>query len=158
MCGYLRTNNKFKKDGPEDDSGNVNMCKVSDSVIREATNEMILIGELPLAWIEGLAWKHFIDKVKLRNPHFWRTATRDIVEIYAAKKEAMKKLLEENKQRLSLTTDMWVSPHTGASYMVITAHFIDSWWQLKKLIIGFKNVCDHKGATISKALLECLEE
>ena len=33
----------------------------------------------------------------------------------------------------------------GASYMVITAHFIDDQWQLKKLITGFKYVMDHKG-------------
>ncbi|KAG7599385.1 hAT-like transposase RNase-H fold [Arabidopsis suecica] len=42
--------------------------------------------------------------------------------------------------------------------MVITAHFVDSDWQLKKMIIGFKHVTDHKGATICKVLLECLDE
>ncbi|KAL0665850.1 hypothetical protein Bca4012_028554 [Brassica carinata] len=42
--------------------------------------------------------------------------------------------------------------------MVITAHFIDSSCHLRKLIIGFKNVYDHKGSTISKVLLDCLEE
>lgn len=42
--------------------------------------------------------------------------------------------------------------------MVITAHFIDDEWQLKKLIIGFKYVMDHKGQTISTVLLECLAD
>ena len=42
--------------------------------------------------------------------------------------------------------------------MVITAHFIDATWQLKKLIIGFKYVLDHKGQTISTVLLECLAD
>lgn len=42
--------------------------------------------------------------------------------------------------------------------MVITAHFIDASWQLKKLILGFKYVMDHKGQTISTILLECLAE
>lgn len=42
--------------------------------------------------------------------------------------------------------------------MVITAHFIDDKWQLKKLIIGFKYVMDHKGQTISTVLLECLAD
>ena len=42
--------------------------------------------------------------------------------------------------------------------MVITAHFIDDQWQLKKLIIGFKYVMDHKGQTISNVLLECLAD
>lgn len=42
--------------------------------------------------------------------------------------------------------------------MVITLHFVDSKWNLRKFIIGFKNVSDHKGATISDVLLECLAE
>ncbi|XP_056860070.1 zinc finger BED domain-containing protein RICESLEEPER 2-like [Raphanus sativus] len=42
--------------------------------------------------------------------------------------------------------------------MVITSHFIDASWQLKKLILGFKYVIDHKGQTISNVLLECLAE
>ena len=42
--------------------------------------------------------------------------------------------------------------------MVITAHFTDGSWQLKKLIIGFKYVIDHKGQTIATVLLECLAD
>ena len=42
--------------------------------------------------------------------------------------------------------------------MVVTAHYIDPYWRLKKLIIGFKHVTDHKGATISKVLLDCLAD
>lgn len=42
--------------------------------------------------------------------------------------------------------------------MVITAHFVDFNWRLKKLIIGFKSILDNKGSTISKVLLDCLEE
>ena len=42
--------------------------------------------------------------------------------------------------------------------MVVTAHYIDSSWRLKKLIIGFKHVIDHKGQTISRVLLEVLAD
>ena len=42
--------------------------------------------------------------------------------------------------------------------MVVTAHFVDPTWQLKKLILGFKFVMDHKGQTISNVLLECLAD
>lgn len=42
--------------------------------------------------------------------------------------------------------------------MVITAHFVDATWQLRKMMIGFKNVSDHKGATICNILFECLDE
>ena len=42
--------------------------------------------------------------------------------------------------------------------MVVTAHYIDECWRLKKLIIGFKHVSDHKGQTISRVLLDVLAD
>ena len=42
--------------------------------------------------------------------------------------------------------------------MVITVHYIDALWRLKKLIIGFKHITDHKGQTIATVLLDCLAE
>ncbi|KAF8048902.1 hypothetical protein N665_2363s0002 [Sinapis alba] len=58
---------------------------------------------------------------------------------------------DDGKLKKSLVTE-------GASYMVITVHFIDSSWRLKKLIIGFKHIMDHNGQTIVSVLLECLSE
>lgn len=42
--------------------------------------------------------------------------------------------------------------------MVIATYFVDDSWQLRKLIIGFKNISDHKNTTIYKVLLEFLAE
>ena len=78
--------------------------------------------------------------------------------MYAARKAQMKKVLGQNKQRLSLTTDIWVAPYTSASYMVITTHFVDASWKLRKMIIGFKNVDDQKGSPIAKVLIDCIAE
>ena len=55
----------------------------------------------------------FCVKVNLYKPHSRRTATRDIVEMFLKKKEALKNYLQVNKQRVSLTTDIWVSQVTG---------------------------------------------
>lgn len=134
------------------------LSRVSEDVFKEASNEMLVLGELPLSFIESLAWKNFCNKVKLHNPHSRRTATREIVEMYVKKKAELMKVIAANKQRISVTTDIWVAPTTGASYMVITAHFVDSTWRLRKLTIGFKHVLDHKGSTISSVLLDCLAE
>ncbi|KAL9293625.1 putative ribonuclease H-like superfamily, hAT-like transposase, RNase-H [Arabidopsis thaliana] len=134
------------------------MYKVSELVIREASIEMLILGELPLSFIESVAWRHFCSKAKLYKPVSRRTATREIVMLYVKKKAAMKKILGKSQQRMSLTTDIWVSNNTGESYMVITAHFVDVDWKLKKMIIRFKHVTDHKGGTICKVLLECLAE
>ena len=91
---------------PDGDGGSLKVCKVSNTVVREASNEMLVLGKFPLAFIESLAWKHFSHKVQLCTPHSRRTATRDIVKMYASKKDQLKKLLQQNNQRLSLTTDI----------------------------------------------------
>ncbi|KAF8098119.1 hypothetical protein N665_0273s0020 [Sinapis alba] len=72
----------------------------------------MVVGELALSWVESVAWRNFCNKTKLYVPHSRRTSTRDIVESFVKKKEAMKKILKENKQRLSLMTDIWLAPHT----------------------------------------------
>ncbi|CAA7057445.1 unnamed protein product [Microthlaspi erraticum] len=141
-----------------DDDGGLKPFKVPESVIREATNEMLVLGQLPLSFIEGIAWKHFCKKAQLYKPKCRKTATTDIVKMYIRKKEELKNWIAANKFRVSLTTDIWVAQVTGASYMAITLHVIDRNWHLKKLIIGFKNICDHKADTINTVLLECLAD
>ncbi|XP_018467598.2 zinc finger BED domain-containing protein RICESLEEPER 2-like [Raphanus sativus] len=141
-----------------DEEDNLSVFKVSEDVFREASNELIILGELPLAIIDSLAWRYFCLKVQLHTPVCRKTSTKDIVAMYASRKAQMKQVLGQNKQKLSLTTYIWVAPYTSASYMVITVHFIDASWKLRKMIIGFKNVEDHKGSTIAKVLIDCLAE
>ncbi|KAF8045994.1 hypothetical protein N665_4139s0001 [Sinapis alba] len=138
--------------------GGLTNAKVSDAVFREATNELLVLAELPLSFTESVAWRYFCDRTCLYKPHSRRTATRDIVQMYVRKKEALKNWFKVSRQRVSLTTDIWTANPTGASYMVVTVHFVDDSWQLRKLIIGFKHVCDHRGQTIAAVLLECLAE
>ncbi|XP_018436185.1 zinc finger BED domain-containing protein RICESLEEPER 2-like [Raphanus sativus] len=140
------------------EDGYLKDAKVSEDLFKEATNEMLIIGEMPLAFVESLAWKCFCNKMNLPKPHSRRTATRQIVEMYVKRKAALREWFKVNKQRVSLTTDIWIAQSTGASYMVITSHFIDAAWKLKKLILGFKYITDHKGQTISTVLLDCLSE
>ncbi|CAD5318498.1 unnamed protein product [Arabidopsis thaliana] len=64
--------------------------KVTEKVFREASNELLVLAELPLAFIECMAWKRFCEKCNLYKPHLRRTSTRDIVEMYLARKAALK--------------------------------------------------------------------
>lgn len=43
--------------------GNLKASKVSQAVFNEACNELMVLGELPLSFIESSAFKHFCDKV-----------------------------------------------------------------------------------------------
>ena len=111
---YLAWEAARKKNQTElTDNGAVRDTKVSEAQVREATNEMLVIGEMPLSSVESMAWKHFCNKIIGFNPHSRRTATRDIVELYVRRKTALKAWFKANKQRVSLTTDIWVAQTTG---------------------------------------------
>ncbi|KAL0785403.1 hypothetical protein Bca101_001649 [Brassica carinata] len=138
--------------------GKLTTVKVSEEIFRNASNELLVLAELPLSFIESVAWRHFCNRVNLYTPHSRRTATRDIVKMYVSRKAALRNWFKSTKQRVSLTTDIWTAQSTGASYMVVTVHFVGANWQLRKLIIGFKYITDHRGQTIADVLLECLAE
>ena len=55
----------------------------------------------------------------LYTPHSRRTSTNDIVKMYVEKKEALKRWFLCNKQRVSMTTDIWVSQTTGCTCRLI---------------------------------------
>ncbi|EOA22265.1 hypothetical protein CARUB_v10002853mg [Capsella rubella] len=78
--------------------------------------------------------------------------------MYVARKASLKEWISSQQHRVSLTTDIWTANVTKASYMVITVHFVDADWRLRKLILGFKHITDHKSNMISKVLLDCLAE
>lgn len=43
--------------------GNLKSGRVAEPVFREASNELIVLAELPLSFIESVAWKTFCNKV-----------------------------------------------------------------------------------------------
>lgn len=106
------------------EDGYLKDAKVSEVVVWEATNEMLVIGELPLSFVESLAWKWFCNKVNLPKPQSRRTATRHIVEMYVKKKAALKEWFKVNKQRVSLTTDIWVAQATGNDASFLSLVFV----------------------------------
>ncbi|KAH9734524.1 putative AC transposase [Citrus sinensis] len=75
-----------------------------------------------------------------------RTIGKDVMDLFLEEKTMLKSLICNNKQRVSLTTDLWTSIK-NMSYMVITAHFIDSDWCLNRRIISFSVIEDHRGKT-----------
>ncbi|KAF8106646.1 hypothetical protein N665_0136s0018 [Sinapis alba] len=120
------------------EEGTLMTAKVNEETFKEATNEIMVTGELPLCLVENVAWKHFYNKMNLDKHVSRRTSTRDIVKI-----------------KKSISDYEYLG---GASYMVVTAHYTDACWRLKKFIVGFKHVSDHKGQTVSKVLLDVLAD
>ncbi|XP_010463184.1 PREDICTED: zinc finger BED domain-containing protein RICESLEEPER 2-like [Camelina sativa] len=60
-----------------------------------------------------------------------------------------------SRMRLAQENDVGL---VNASEDVDWTRYIDKHWLLKKLIIGFKYVLDHKGKTIANTLLQCLAD
>ncbi|KAL5568167.1 hypothetical protein UlMin_024742 [Ulmus minor] len=60
-------------------------------------------------------------------------------------------------QRVCLTTDCWTS-NQQIPYLCLTVHYIDSDWCLKKRILNFVQISNHKGETIAKLIEDCLHK
>ena len=61
-------------------------------------------------------------------------------------------------QRVALTSDCWEALN-GFHYIVVTAHFIDSYWLLNKKIIDFKKFpFPHNGSNLSQTIMKVVRE
>ncbi|KAH9780470.1 BED-type domain-containing protein [Citrus sinensis] len=146
-------------EGGEENASNLVLGKGwSQDACRRAVTKMIIMGELPLSFVDNKGFRHFCS---VAIPQFVmpsrRTIGRDVMELFLEEKAMLKSLICNNKQRVSLTTDLWTSVQ-NMSYMVITAHFIDSDWCLNRRIISFSAIEDHRGKSIGKKIMACLQD
>lgn len=119
---------------------------------------MIVLHELPFFVMGNPGFKHFCSVVAPRYVLTSRiTITRDLLDFFIAENTKLKSLLIKNNQKVSLTTDIWTSI-TTTSYMVITAHFIETDWNLHRRIISFNTITDHSAEMIGKKLEKCLAD
>ncbi|KAH9668696.1 BED-type domain-containing protein [Citrus sinensis] len=146
-------------EGGEENASNLVLGKGwSQDSCRRAVTKMIIMGELPLSFVDNKGFRHFCS---VAIPQFVmpsrRTIGKDVMELVLEEKAMLKSLICNNKQRVSLTTDLWTSVQ-NMSYMVITAHFIDSDWCLNRRIISFSAIEDHRGKLIGKKIVACLQD
>ena len=142
-----------------DSSGILTTVKYDATLFRRSVNEMIVLNEEPFSFVESEGFRRFCHNVlPMYTVHCRRTATEDIFKMFMLEKARLKQLFADEKQRVSLTTDIWVAPTTSYSYMVVTAHWIDRNWEMQKRIISFKPITDHKGDTISDHLSLCISD
>ncbi|KAL2533125.1 Zinc finger BED domain-containing protein DAYSLEEPER [Abeliophyllum distichum] len=124
---------------------------------RTELGKMIILHEYPLSMVEHVGFRSFVKsiqplfKVVSRN-----TMKNDILKIYDLEKVKMMSILEENKSRIDVTTDLWTS-NQKRGFMVITAHFIDDAWRLQSRVMRFIYVpCPHTAESLSTTLYESL--
>ncbi|GJX71223.1 zinc finger BED domain-containing protein RICESLEEPER 2-like protein [Tanacetum coccineum] len=89
-----------------------------------------------------------------KMPSRW-TVARDCLKIYKEEEKKLKGLLKD--QTVSLTTDTWSSVQ-NVNYMCLTAHWVDDDWVLRKKILNFCPIANHRGDTIGKMVYQCLQK
>ncbi|XP_059453467.1 zinc finger BED domain-containing protein RICESLEEPER 2-like [Corylus avellana] len=134
------------------------IAKYDEKKIKVALTEMVIEDELPFMFVDGNGLKKFMKVVEPRfNIPSRFTTMKDCVKAYLRTKSDLKHMFMTINQRVCLTTDTWTSIQ-NINYMCVTAHFIDHKWTLHRRLLSFRQVSDHKGITIGRALEECLVE
>jgi hypothetical protein len=107
------------------------------------TVEYIIEGKLPLTTVELPSFSTLINYARL-SPHAEikiagaDTLRNRMLRYFDQTFEKVKSILKA-QDWISYTTDVWTSPWK-ASYMGITAHWIDSDWKKKDVLIAFSPI------------------
>ncbi|CAL5207197.1 unnamed protein product [Lathyrus oleraceus] len=139
--------------------GRLKNLTIDKKVSRSMCATAIIAHDLPYKYVE---FQKIRDWMKYLNPEFSpisrNTAKADVDEIFKTEKEALKKELANIPSRISLTSDMWTSC-TSEGYICLTAHYVDSNWNLKSKILNFCHMPPpHMGSEMSKKILDFLSD
>ncbi|CAI9294056.1 unnamed protein product [Lactuca saligna] len=144
----------FKKVG---DSGatSLEVHSFSQEKCRNSLARMCIKDNQPFSIVEDEGFKEYSRDLQplFKLPSRW-TVARDYLQIY---KEEMYKLKDVLKnQTVSITTDTWTSIQ-NINYSCLTVHWVDETWVLRKKIVNFCPIANHKGVTIGKLVYKCLQ-
>ena len=113
--------------------------KISEKKTQDLLSKMIAAHDYPFQMVEHKYFKLFVASLQ---PNYSMKSRFTVKEDCMALFQSMKGgILNELSQanRLALTTNLW-SSRDANGYMVITAHFIDTSWNLVKHVIIFKDL------------------
>ncbi|XP_072078898.1 zinc finger BED domain-containing protein RICESLEEPER 2-like [Arachis hypogaea] len=125
---------------------------------RKELSVMVCLHEYPLSIVDHIGFRRFCNalqplfKVITRN-----TLKNDILKLYNDERSKTMNVLECNKSRVAITTDMWTASNQNKGYMAITAHYIDDSWKLQSRLVRFIYVpAPHTAEVLSEVLVDCL--
>ncbi|CAN0872663.1 Putative AC transposase [Linum grandiflorum] len=136
----------------------ITATQFSNEVSRKELAIMMLMHEYPLSMVDHLYFKRFVCtlqplfKVPSRN-----TMKKDILSIFVLERTKMQKVIDGNKGRVAITTDMWTATTQKKGYMAVTTHYIDNSWKLRNHMIRFLYVpAPHTSERLAKFLIDSL--
>ncbi|CAN1220922.1 Cytochrome P450 71D11 (Fragment) [Linum grandiflorum] len=140
--------------------GKKELCsgQFNNEVSRKQLATMIVMHEYSLGIVDHLYFKIFCNglqplfKVPSRN-----TTKKDIFAMYEVEKKKIQRVIDGNKGRIAITTDMWTATNQKRGYMAITGHYIDNHDILRGHLLSFPYVpAPHSSEKLATVLHDCL--
>ncbi|KAL4571024.1 hypothetical protein LXL04_017774 [Taraxacum kok-saghyz] len=127
--------------------------------MREAAAHWILMHEHPFTVVEEEGFNMMQKCGMVEWESFSRVSIKkDSEKVFQIEKKKLKDFLK-SIPKISVTTDMWKSTNQKIEYMVLTGHFVDSYWNLQKRVLSFVHLPpSHCGLEISDNLYKCLKD
>ena len=97
------------------------------------------------------------------NPDFRlparNTVRSDIIKLHEEMKHKVYEMIDGLDSKVTLTTDIWTSDSQNFAYACLTAHFIDSHWDLKKKVLNYKVIeWPHDGESLFRFISQLIME
>ncbi|CAN0872431.1 Putative AC transposase [Linum grandiflorum] len=119
---------------------------------------MIVMHEYPLGIVDHLYFKIFCNGLQpLFKVPFRNTTKKDILAMYEIEKKKIQRVIDGNKGKIAITTDMWTTKNQKRGYMAITSYYIDNHDIFRGHLLSFPYVpAPHTSEKLATVLHDCL--
>jgi hypothetical protein len=118
---------------------------------------MIVCDDLPFTFAESPYLRSLMAGLDLAHPSAG-TVKREVMRCYREEVSRIISRLCNVGSKISITLDCWTSPHSTASYLGITVHYIDANWTLRSLLLDFVPLPgEHTGQELCDVLVATCE-
>jgi hypothetical protein len=141
--------------------GTVSTWVYNPQLAHEEIIKYIVFEDLPIMMGESPNFKNLIQRAFCpQYQHASRTTIKsNLMSQYRKQLAALKESLKKVQFSFSLTLDIWTLSHQKASYISVTAHYLDNLYCLHKRVIGFRVMNDsHIGTAIANHILEVVND
>ncbi|CAN1186673.1 Putative AC9 transposase [Linum perenne] len=81
--------------------------------------------EYPLSIMDHLYFKNFMFSLQpLFTVPYRNTIKNAILKVHVSERDRFKQMIDDNKGRIAIITDMWTASNRGKGYMAVTAQYI----------------------------------
>lgn len=130
------------------------------TALHYAIGEMIALDYEPYNVVDRAGFRRFVTKIKpsYQIPSRPFMSQKVVPDIYQRVKNKCKVLLED-VDWISFTTDAWTSLNSNNAFLSLTGHWIDACFNQKEIVLSVKNIVErHTGENILAEIEPILEE